>query len=164
MADPEYIPLPRAISKDDEVFMLKAMEQAQKAFELGEAPVGAVIVNNGQVISQAFNRIELDKDPTAHAEIVAIREAARLLGDWRLPYSTLYVTLEPCVMCASALLHARVPRVVYAAQDFKWGGLGSLFDLSHDPRLNHEIEVIPGVLKDMAASLMKEFFVRLRNR
>ena len=80
--------------------MLKAMEQAQKAFELGEAPVGAVIVNNGQVISQAFNRIELDKDPTAHAEIVAIREAARLLGDWRLPYSTLYVTLEPCVMCA----------------------------------------------------------------
>ena len=144
--------------------MRLALELARKAFQEGETPVAAILVINDEIVSQAYNLIETNSDPTAHAEIIALRQASIKLADWRLLYSTLYVTLEPCIMCASALLHARVPRVVYAAQDFKWGGLGSLFDLSHDPRLNHEIEVIPGVLKDMAASLMKEFFVRLRNR
>lgn len=142
--------------------MLKALDQAVMAFELGETPVGAVLVVENRIISRAHNRMETDHDPTAHAEILAIREASRILGDWRLLCSTLYVTLEPCVMCASALLHARVPRVVYAAEDSHWGAFGSLFDLSCDPRLNHRIEVVGGVMKDKAISLMTNFFRRIR--
>ncbi len=142
--------------------MLEAMEQARAASELGEAPVGAVLVIENKIISRAHNRMERDRDPTAHAEMLAIRDATRILGDWRLLYSTLYVTLEPCVMCASALLHARVPRVVFAAYDKNWGAFGSLFDLACDPRLNHEIEVVSGVMKDEAESLLKSFFKGLR--
>ena len=142
--------------------MLEALDQAMIAFQLDETPVGAVLVIENQIISRAHNRMETDHDPTAHAEILAIREASTILGDWRLLYSTLYVTLEPCVMCASALLHARVPRVVYAAEDSHWGAFGSLFDLSCDPRLNHEIEVVRGVMNDRAISLMSRFFKRLR--
>ncbi len=142
--------------------MLEAMDQAMMAFELDEAPVGAVLVIENEIVSRAHNRMETDHDPTAHAEILAIREASRILGDWRLLYSTLYVTLEPCVMCAGALLHARAPRVIYAAEDKNWGAFGGLFDLSCDPRLNHEIEVVSGVMKDEAVSLMKRFFQRLR--
>lgn len=138
------------------------MEQARAASELGEAPVGAVLVIENKIISRAHNRMERDRDPTAHAEMLAIRDATRILGDWRLLYSTLYVTLEPCVMCASALLHARVPRVVFAAYDKNWGAFGSLFDLACDPRLNHEIEVVSGVMKDEAESLLKKFFKGLR--
>lgn len=138
------------------------MEQARAASELGEAPVGAVLVVENKIISRAHNRMETDHDPTAHAEMLAIRDATRILGDWRLLYSTLYVTLEPCVMCASALLHARVPRVVFAAYDKNWGAFGSLFDLACDPRLNHEIEVVSGVMKDEAESLLKKFFKGLR--
>lgn len=138
------------------------MEQARAASELGEAPVGAVLVIENKIISRAHNRMERDRDPTAHAEMLAIRDATRILGDWRLLYSTLYVTLEPCVMCASALLHARVPRVVFAAYDKNWGAFGSLFDLACDPRLNHEIEVVSGVMKDEAESLLKSFFKGLR--
>ena len=138
------------------------MEQARAASELGEAPVGAVLVIENKIISRAHNRMERDRDPTAHAEMLAIRDATRILGDWRLLYSTLYVTLEPCVMCASALLHARVPRVVFAAYDKNWGAFGSLFDLACDPRLNHEIEVVSGVMKDEAESLLNRFFKDLR--
>lgn len=142
--------------------MARAMDLASAASRVGEAPVGAVIVVDDKIISQAHNRIETDHDATAHAEILAIRDASRILDDWRLLYSTLYVTLEPCIMCAGALLHARVPKVVYAAEDNNWGAFGSLFDLSRDPRLNHEIEVVPGVMRDQAISLMRQFFMHLR--
>lgn len=157
-------PRPRSFSGEDETFMLRAMDLARKAYSMGEAPVGAIVTLNNQILAQAHNRIEIDHDPTAHAEILAIREASRLLGDWRLLYSTVYVTLEPCIMCASALLHARVPRIVYAAQDKNWGAFGSLFDLAHDPRLNHEIEVVSGILEDQATKLMKQFFLSLRKK
>lgn len=143
--------------------MRVAIDQATAAFELGETPVGAVLVVDEKIICAAHNRIELDHDPTAHAEILAIRRASAILGDWRLLYSTLYVTIEPCIMCASALLHARVPKIVYGAPDSKWGAFGSLFDLAHDPRLNHEIEVISGVMRTEAVSLLRNFFLRIRN-
>ncbi len=143
--------------------MLEALNQARTAFELGETPVGAVLAIDNQVISVAHNRIELDRDATAHAELLAMRSACAILGDWRLPFATLYVTIEPCVMCAGALLHARVQRLVYGARDEKWGAFGSLFDLAHDPRLNHDVEVLSGVMKDEAASLMRDFFLRVRN-
>lgn len=154
----------RTFSIEDEAFMLRAMDLARKAYSLGEAPVGAIVTLNNEILAQAHNRIEIDSDPTAHAEILAIREAARLLGDWRLLYSTVYVTLEPCIMCACALLHARVPRIVYAAHDKNWGAFGSLFDLAHDPRLNHQIEVVSGLLEDQATKLMKQFFLSLRKK
>jgi tRNA(adenine34) deaminase len=140
------------------IFMSQALETAKRAAELGEAPVGAIVVVSGQVIASAHNRIELDNDPTAHAEILAIRSACEKLGDWRLSEAVLYVTLEPCVMCAAALIHSRIRQVVYGARDHRWGGFGSLFDLAHDPRLNHEIEVIPGIMEADASDLLTQFF------
>ncbi len=148
--------------KDAERFMALALELAEKAFAAGETPVGAVVVRDGEILGTGYNRVEQDKDPTAHAEIVALREAAVKVRDWRLPRSTVYVTLEPCIMCSAALLVARVERVVFGAWDHRWGGLGSLFDLSHDPRVNHELEVISGVMNEQAAALMKAFFEQLR--
>jgi tRNA(adenine34) deaminase len=146
----------------DTKFMADALELAQIAAETGETPVGAVMVMNGKIIGRGYNRVEIEKDPTAHAEILALREAARTVGDWRLPHATVYVTLEPCIMCAAALIHARVKRLVYGARDERWGGVGSLFDFSHDPRINHELEVISGVMKEQAAELLQEFYKRLR--
>lgn len=143
--------------------MLTALELAAQAAALGETPVGAVVVNDGAVIGTGYNRVETDKDPTAHAEIVALREAARNSGDWRLPRSTVYVTLEPCIMCAAALLHARVQRLVFGTADERWGALGTLFDLAHDPRINHEIEVVSGVMAERAAELLRRFYRRLRD-
>ncbi len=150
------------IDNDAERFMALALELAEKAFAAGETPVGAVVVRDGLVLGTGHNRVEQDKDPTAHAEIVALREAAEKVRDWRLPRSTVYVTLEPCIMCSAALLVARVERVVFGAWDHRWGGLGSLFDLSHDPRINHELEVTSGVMNEQAAALMKAFFEKLR--
>ncbi len=144
--------------------MSMALELARKAAELGETPVGAVIVQNDEIIGSGYNRTEMDSDPTAHAEITALREATRRMRDWRLPQATTYVTLEPCIMCAAALLHARVRRVVFAAADKRWGGLGSLFDLAHDPRINHELEVISGVMEKESAALLEDFFRRLRRK
>ncbi len=149
-------------SSIDTKFMADALELAQIAAEKGETPVGAVMVMNGKIIGRGYNRVEIEKDPTAHAEILALREAARTSGDWRLPHATVYVTLEPCIMCAAALIHARVKRLVYGARDERWGGVGSLFDFSHDPRINHELEVISGVMKEQAAELLQEFYKRLR--
>jgi len=146
----------------DTKFMADALELAQIAAETGETPVGAVLVMNGKIIGRGYNRVEIEKDPTAHAEILALREAARTVGDWRLPQATVYVTLEPCIMCAAALIHARVKRLVYGARDERWGGVGSLFDFSHDPRINHELEVISGVMKEQAAELLQEFYKQLR--
>jgi tRNA(adenine34) deaminase len=145
-----------------EHFMRLALDLAREAMGQGEAPVGAVIVKDGQVVGRGHNRVYLDNDPVAHAEILAIREAAKGIGDWRLLGATAYVTLEPCIMCAAALIHARVPRLMYGARDVRWGGVGSLFDLSHDPRMNHELEVISGVMGDEAAELLQTFFRRLR--
>jgi len=142
--------------------MALALELARKAATWGETPVGAVVVVDGQVVGAGHNLVETEKDPTAHAEIVALRHAARTTGDWRLLRSTAYVTLEPCIMCAAALIHARVPRLVYGARDNRWGGVGSLFDLSHDPRINHEIEVVPGVMEEQAIRLLQSFYARLR--
>lgn len=143
-------------------FMLLALDLGREAARQGETPVGAVVVKNGEVIGSGYNRVEIDNDPTAHGELIALREACRTTGDWRLPGVTLYATLEPCVMCAAALIHARVERVVFAARDIRWGGIGSLFDLSHDPRLNHHVEVVSGVMEEEAAELLQGFFRGLR--
>jgi tRNA(adenine34) deaminase len=149
---------------DHEKFMEQALRLAEEAARLGETPVGAIVVDEARIIGSGFNRVETDHDPTGHAEIVALREAARNTGDWRLSAATVYVTLEPCIMCASAFILARVKRVVYGAKDHRWGGVGSLFDFSHDPRLNHELEVISGVMEEEAALLMQAFFRRVRDR
>jgi tRNA(adenine34) deaminase len=144
--------------------MTLALEQARKAAKLGEVPVGAVIVDPaGDVIARAHNRREIDQDPLAHAEILAIREAAGVIGSWRLIDTTLYVTLEPCPMCAGALVNARVTRLVYGADDPKAGAVRTLYALCEDPRLNHRVEVVKGVLSDACADVLREFFAALRN-
>jgi len=142
--------------------MVSALQLAQQAGQEGETPVGAVVVHRGEIIGRGYNRVEAEKDPTAHAEIMALREASQTLGDWRLLQATLYVTLEPCIMCAAALLHARVPRLVFGARDKRWGGVGSLFDFSHDPRINHELEVVSGVMEKESTELLQRFFRGLR--
>lgn len=144
--------------------MVRALELAQGAAELGESPVGAVIVQDGKIVGEGHNLVETEKDPTAHAELIALRHAAKTSGDWRLLRSTVYVTLEPCIMCAGALLHARVHRVVYGARDNRWGAVGSLFDFSHDPRINHKIEVVSGIMENEAAQLLQGFFGKLREK
>ncbi|MGC8906459.1 MAG: tRNA adenosine(34) deaminase TadA [Desulfomonilaceae bacterium] len=146
----------------DAHFMKIAIQLARRAAEYGDTPVGALVVLDGQILGEGYNRIERDRDPTAHAELIALREAGRRRGDWRLHGATLYATLEPCVMCAAAALHARVSRVVFGAYDERWGGVGSLFDLSHDPRMNHEFEVASGVEADMCAKLCRTFFAKVR--
>ena len=148
----------------DRGYMQQALALARKAAELGEVPIGAVVVQQDQIIAGAHNRRELDQDPTAHAELLAIRQAAARLGSWRLVGCTVYVTLEPCSMCAGAMILARIERCVYGAVDPKGGFLGTLADLSHHPGLNHRFEVVPGVLADASAQQLKEFFSRLRLR
>ncbi len=135
-----------------------ALDQARNAWLLGEVPVGAVIVRGGQVIATGYNRPIGEHDPTAHAEIVALRQAAHLLGNYRLPDCTLYVTLEPCAMCAMALLHARFARVVFGARDPKTGAAGSVVDLFADPRLNHHCSITGDVEKAACSALLQEFF------
>jgi len=148
--------------KSDYQFMLLALELARRAAAEGETPVGAVIVRNGVVIGRGYNRVEADQDPTAHGELIALREAARQAGDWRLPEATIYVTLEPCIMCMAALVLARIRRLVFGARDLRWGAVGSLFDFSHDPRINHELEVVSGVLEEESAALLQEFYRNVR--
>jgi tRNA(adenine34) deaminase len=147
---------------DDEVFMAMALDEARRAAEIGEVPIGAVVVCGGAVVASAGNRREIDFDPTAHAEMLAIREAARRLERWRLSDATVYVTLEPCPMCAGAMHQARISRCVYGATDPKAGALGTLYDLSNDERLNHRFEVTTGVLAEESAELLREFFRGLR--
>ena len=139
------------------------MEEAKAAAQVGEIPVGAVLVRDGQVIGRGYNRRELDYDPTAHAEVVAIRRAAREQDAWRLTGSTMYVTIEPCPMCAGALVLARVSRLVYGASDPKAGATGTLYNIVQDPRLNHRLEVTAGVLEDECRRVMQDFF-RARRR
>lgn len=146
----------------DETYMRMALEEARKADECGDVPIGAVLVCDGAVVSRAYNRREIDHDPTAHAELVAIRDGARALGRWRLTDCTVYVTLEPCPMCAGAMHQARVERLVFGAFDPKAGAVGSLYDLSDDERLNHRFDVTSGVLAEESSAMLKEFFGRLR--
>lgn len=143
---------------DDLRFMRLALKEANAAAEEGEVPIGAVVVCDGRVVSRAHNRREQDADPAAHAEFLAMEEAARTLGRWRLFGCTVYVTLEPCLMCAGLMVNARVDRCVYGASDPKGGALGTLFDVSHDARLNHAFEVTSGVLADKAAEQLRAFF------
>ncbi len=144
------------------MFMALALDEARRAAEVGEVPIGAVVVADGAVVARAHNLRETTHDPTAHAELIAIREAARRLGRWRLSDCTIYVTLEPCPMCAGAMHQARIDRLVFGAFDPKAGAVGTLYDLSNDERLNHRFSVTSGVLADESAALLKRFFERLR--
>jgi len=146
----------------DDVYMSMALAEARRAEEIGEVPIGAVVVCEGAVVATGYNRREIDHDPAGHAELLAIREAAQRLGRWRLSDCTVYVTLEPCPMCAGLMHQARIARCVYAATDPKAGALGTLYDLSDDERLNHRFEVTSGVLADESADLLREFFRGLR--
>ena len=147
---------------DDLQTMQLALREAEKAFEAGEVPVGAVVVSEGQVIGRGHNRREALHDPTAHAEIIAITAAANHLGDWRLEGCTLYVTKEPCPMCAGAMVNARLLRVVFGAWDEQAGCCGSLYQLCRDPRFNHQVEVTGGVLEAECQALLKSFFNKHR--
>lgn len=142
----------------DRRFMKDALALAQRALDSEDVPVGAVVVHGGHVIGRGYNQREQLNDPTAHAEMIALTAAAESLGQWRLEGCTLYVTLEPCCMCAGALVLARVARLVYGASDPKAGACGSLFEIPQDPRLNHRVETVAGVLAEPAAELLREFF------
>jgi tRNA(adenine34) deaminase len=142
----------------DEYFMRLAIREAQAALEHDDVPIGAVVVRDGEVIGAAHNERELRQDPTAHAELIALREASRALGSWRVLDAVLYVTLEPCTMCAGAIVLARVPRVVYGAADPKAGAAGSVLDVLAQPRLNHRPAVAGGLLAEECAMLLTAFF------
>ncbi len=147
---------------NDETFMREALTLAAYAGVRGEVPVGAVLVRNGEIIGRGFNQPITSNDPTSHAEIVALRDAGSTCKNYRLPDSTLYVTLEPCVMCVGALMHARVARVVFGAAEPKTGACGSVLDLTREPRLNHHAVFMGGVLALESATLLKEFFAARR--
>jgi tRNA(adenine34) deaminase len=142
--------------------MTLALDQAQSAFSLGEIPVGAVLVRDGGVIGTAHNLREATRDPSAHAEVLALRDGAAKSDGWRLTGTTLYVTKEPCIMCAGALVNARVMRLVYGCTDIKAGGVRSLYRILEDRRLNHQVEVVPGVMEQECAALLKKFFADRR--
>lgn len=146
----------------DEQYMRSAIEQAQVAAENGDVPIGAVIVRNGQIIGKAYNQREQLQDPTAHAEIIALTQAAAALENWHLNGCTMYVTLEPCPMCAGALVLARIDRLVYGCDDPKTGAVKSLYNIVTDGRLNHRIEVTGGVLADECSKLLQGFFEKRR--
>ncbi|MBQ8248741.1 MAG: tRNA adenosine(34) deaminase TadA [Clostridia bacterium] len=147
----------------DEKFMRRALELAEMAASLGEVPVGAVVTMDGEIVSEAYNRREIDKNATAHAELLAIDAACKKLGGWRLHKCELYVTLEPCPMCAGAIVNSRIKRVIIGAKDSKAGALGSLINLNFYP-LNHKPEVKFGVLENEASTLLQEFFKGLRDK
>ena len=149
---------------DDETYMRMALDEARAAADEDEVPIGAVVVCDGRVVASAHNRRELDADPSAHAEFAAMVAASRALGRWRLTGCTVYVTLEPCLMCAGLMVNARIDRCVYGATDPKGGALGTLYDVSHDPRLNHEFEVTSGVLADECATMLRDFFRARRGK
>jgi tRNA(adenine34) deaminase len=146
----------------DDYFMRLALREAERALEHDDVPIGAVLVRDGELVAAAHNERELRQDPTAHAEIIALREGARLAGGWRLLDTVVYVTLEPCAMCAGALVLARVPRVVYGASDPKAGACGSVLDVLGEPRLNHRPEVAGGLLAQECGELLSGFFASRR--
>ena len=153
-----------AVHRTDEDFMGLALAEAEKAAACGETPIGAVLVIAGEVIAVAHNMRETWQDPTAHAEVMVLREAAAKLGRWRLNEATLYVTLEPCLMCAGAMVLARVGRLVYGCRDPKAGALGSVYDVVRDGRLNHVYRITPGVLEAECRSMLSGFFEKLRRK
>ncbi|GAB6182441.1 tRNA adenosine(34) deaminase TadA [Thermodesulfovibrio hydrogeniphilus] len=142
--------------------MREALEEAQKAYKKGEIPVGAVVVVDGKIVAKAHNQKETIPDPTAHAEILAIRQASEKLGRWRLTDAVLYITKEPCIMCSGAIIHARIKRVVYGCDDQKAGGAVSLYNILQDKRLNHQVELVRGILEDECREILKRFFQQLR--
>jgi tRNA(adenine34) deaminase len=144
--------------QSDAYFMKEALRLAQKAFEKEEVPVGAVIAREGRIIARAFNQVEMLKDATAHAEMLAITQAEAAVGDWRLNDCDLYVTKEPCVMCAGALVHVRMRRVIFGCEDPRAGAAGGVLNLLQFPSLNHRCEITPGILRDECASLLQTFF------
>ncbi|MBO1927860.1 tRNA adenosine(34) deaminase TadA [Thiomicrorhabdus sp. 6S2-11] len=148
--------------RQDEFWMQHALELANKAEQLGEVPVGAVLVADGELIAEGWNQVITTNDPTAHAEVVALRNAGRALENYRLVNTTLYVTLEPCPMCAGALVHSRVARVVFAAPDPRTGAAGSVFNLLQAPQLNHQCQITSAVLQNLCADKIRQFFKRRR--
>ena len=151
-------PAPRSLAIMDETFMAEALAEARRAGEEGEVPIGAVVACEGRIVGRGRNARERLRDPTAHAEILALQEAARTLGRWRLTGATMYATLEPCPMCAGALVNARVDRLVYGVADPKAGAVDTLFDLLRDARLNHRVQVASGVLAQECGALLRSFF------
>ena len=148
---------------EDERWMEYAIKEAEQAYKRKEVPIGAVVVLDGRIIGRGYNQIESLHDPTAHAEMIAITAGATNLGNWRLEKCALYVTLEPCVMCAGALVLARVARVVFGTADPKAGGCGTMYNIVQDARLNHQAELSHGVLEDKCTALLKEFFAKVRS-
>ena len=147
---------------DDQYWMAKALEYASKAEQLNEIPVGAVLVKDNQLIAAGYNRSITDNDPSAHAEMIAIREGGKVLNNYRLIDCTLYVTLEPCSMCAGLLVHSRIKRLVFGAADEKTGSAGSIMNLLQDPRLNHQVDTKAGVLSGLCGQIISDFFKRRR--
>lgn len=151
-------------STQDAEYMQLAIEQAKIAESYDEVPIGAVVVYEGDVIARGYNRRELDEDPAGHAEFIALKKASEKLGHWRLSGCTVYVTLEPCLMCAGLMYQSRIDRCVYGARDPKAGALGTLYQINADERLNHRFEVTAGVLEDECAGVLSGFFAKLRAR
>ncbi len=149
---------------DDKYFMKEALKEAEIAFAKDEVPIGAVIVKDDEIIARAHNLKELRQNPLAHAELLAIEKASNKLGTWRLQNCSIFVTLEPCPMCAGAIVQARMKRVIFAASDLKSGACGSLYNLAQDERLNHSLEVKSGILANRSSKLLKDFFQKLRDR
>ena len=149
---------------NDEYFMSEALKEAQKAFVIDEVPIGAVIEHKGEIIGRGYNRRNTDCNPLMHAEIIAINEAAKIMGDWRIEDCTIYITVEPCPMCSGAVVQARIPRVVYGAPNPKAGCAGSVINLLKMEKLNHRCDVKSGVLEEECRNLMKEFFKRFRKK
>lgn len=146
----------------DELFMQEALYEAQKAYELKEVPIGAIVVNQGVIIGRGYNRRNCDKDPFAHGEMMAIKEASLAIGDWRLEECTLYVTLEPCPMCAGAIVQSRIPRVVIGAPNYKSGSAGTIINILNVEQFNHQVDTCYGVLEEECSQLIKDFFKSLR--
>ena len=153
-----------AINIIHEKYMKEALKQAKKAYALGEVPIGCVIVHQGKIIGRGYNRRNTDKNTLAHAEITAIRKASKIIGDWRLEECTIYITLEPCQMCAGAIIQARIPEVVMGCMNPKAGCGGSLLNILEDARFNHQAEVTRGILEQECSELLKLFFTELRER
>lgn len=152
------------VFKKDQTYMIEALVEAEKAAALGEVPIGAVIVYQGEIIARAHNLRETTQNATTHAELLAIQQACAKVGSWRLEEMTLYVTLEPCPMCAGAILQSRIPRVVYGARDIKAGCVDSLYRLLNDARFNHECEVTEGILAEECGGILTQFFRNLREQ
>lgn len=143
-------------------FMSEALIEARKAFEIGEVPIGAVVVKDDVIVGRGYNRRETDRDPTAHAEIIAIRSASEFLGGWRLTGCELYVTIEPCPMCAGAIVMSRLQKVIYGSPDEKAGAVNTLYEIVNDARLNHQVEVVPSIMSQECSAIISEFFKTLR--